>query len=142
MDANEVLERLMKWLSDPRGREILKTIVYLVFPLIVLLMVRGAARRRATQKPSSTIQPKIRPPTTESLTPTETIRETRIRHQKKMAEELQQAFGRESSILAKAKRAQGLTAKSKAVPKSESPDTTQKKILQEELLKLFSRRPE
>jgi hypothetical protein len=142
MDADKILEKLMRWLSDPRGREMLKTIVYLVFPLIVLLMVRGAARRRATQKPSSTIQPKIRPATTESLTPTETFRETKIRHEKKMAQELQQAFGREGSILAKAKRAQSLTAKSKAAPKSESPDTTQKKMLQEELLKLFSRRPE
>ena len=142
MDADKILEKLIKWLSDPRGREMLKTIVYLVFPLIVLIMLRGTARRRATQKASSTIEPKIRPATTESLTSTETIRETKIKHERKMAQELQQAFGREGSPLARAERAQGLPAKSEAAPKSESSGTTQKKMLQEELLKLFLRRSE
>jgi len=141
MDTDQVLEKLIKWLSDPRGREMVKTIVYLVFPLIVLLMLRGAARRRTPVKTSSAIQPKIRPATTESLSPAESIKETMAREQKKMARELQEVFGREDSLLAKARSNQVLPAASKTSRPSESPESNQRKMLQEELLKLFSRRP-
>jgi flagellar biosynthesis/type III secretory pathway M-ring protein FliF/YscJ len=141
MDTDKILEKLIRWLSDPKGREMVKTLIYLVFPLLVLLLLRGAARRRTTDKTSSAIQPQFRPATTESLTPTETIKETTVRHQKKMAREMREAFGREESLLAKARKNQAPPAPSKASHPSKSPEPNQRKMLQEELLKLFTRRP-
>ena len=118
-----------------------KTIVYLVFPLIVILMLRGAARRRTPVKTSAAIEPKIRPATTESLSATESVKETKAREQKKMARELRDVFGREDSLLAKAKSHQASAAASNTSRPSESPEPNQRNVLQEELLKLFSRRP-
>ena len=141
MDTEKVIERVIRWLSDPRGREMLTTLVYLLFPLIVLLMLRGVARRRKAEKKSSAIQPGIRPATTESLTSTENIRETMVRQQKKIAQELQEVFGREDSLLAKTRRNKVLPSASRASGPSEPPESNQKKMMQEELLKLFSRRP-
>ena len=113
----------------------------MVFPLFVLLMLRGVARRRAAEKTSSAIQPKIRPGTTESPTSTESIKETMGRQQKKIARELREVFGQEDRLLAKAKRNQTKPAESKALSPPESPESNERKMLQEELLKLFSRRP-
>jgi hypothetical protein len=141
MDTERIIERLIRWLSDPRGREMLKTIVYLVFPLIVLFMLRGVARRRKTEKRSPSIRPGIRPPTTESLSPAETLKETKARHQEKIARELQEVLGREDSLLARARRNQDPSASSRAARPSEPLESNQKKMIQEELLKLFSRRP-
>jgi hypothetical protein len=142
MDADKVLEKVMKWLSDPKGREMFKTIVYLIFPLIVILTLRSVARRRTTEKKSSAaIQPQLRPATTESLTPTENIKETMARERKKISLELREAFGREESLLGKARKSQARPAASKTSRPPESPESNERKMLQEELLKLFSRRP-
>ena len=67
MDGDKILEKLMRWLADPKGREMFKTIVYLILPLFVLLALRNIARRRPVEKTSSTIDPKIRPSSYESL---------------------------------------------------------------------------
>ena len=104
-------------------------------------MLRGVARRRAAEKTSSAIQPKIRPGTTESPTSTESVKETMGRQQKKIARELREVFGQEDRLLAKAKRNQTKPAESKALSPPESPESNERKMLQEELLKLFSRRP-
>ena len=141
MDTDKILEKIMRWLTEPRAREMVKTIIYLVIPLFVLLMLRGVARRRATEKTSSAIQPKIRSGTTESLTSTESVKETMARQQKKIARELREVFGQEDSLLARAKRNQTTPAESKVSSPSESPESNERKMLQEELLKLFSRRP-
>jgi len=141
MDIDKILEKIIKWLADPRGRKMLRTLIFLVFPLFVLFMLRSAARRRTTEKTSSAIQPKIRPVTTESLTRTESVRETMARHQKKMSRELQEVFGREERLLTKTSRKELVPDADKASRPSEHPESSQKTMLQEELLKLFSRRP-
>ena len=141
MDIEKVIEKLMRWLSDPQGREMLKNIIYLVFPLIVLFMLRGVARRRTTEKKSSAIQPAIRPSTAETLTTAESLRETMAKHQKKIARELQEVLGREDRLMAKARRNQDPSASPRASRPSEPLESNQKKMVQEELLKLFSRRP-
>jgi len=140
MDTEKIIEKLMEWLSDPKGREMFKTIVYVVLPLFLLLAFRRAGRRRPAEKSSTAIEPKIRPASYDSLSTIESLNETWSREQKKVERELREVFGREDSVLARAKREfNRSTAPQKARP-AEAPERNEKKMLQEELLKLFSRR--
>ena len=154
MDTDKIVEKIIKWLSDPKGREMFKTIVYVVLPLFLLLAFRSAGRRRPAEKSSTAIEPKIRPAeksstaiepkirpaSYDSPSATESLKETWSREQEKVERELREVFGREDSVLARAKREfNRSTAPQKARP-AESPERNEKKTLQEELLKLFSRR--
>jgi len=154
MDTDKIVEKIIKWLSDPKGREMFKTIVYVVLPLFLLLAFRSAGRRRPAEKSSTAIEPKIRPAeksstaiepkirpaSYDSLSTIESLKETWSREQEKVERELREVFGREDSVLARAKREfNRSTAPQKARP-AESPERNEKKTLQEELLKLFSRR--
>ena len=140
MDTEKIIEILRKWLSDPKGREMFKTIVFLIFPIVVLLGLRSAARRKSTEKSSTAIKPRVRPSSHESPSVTESLKETMARERKKVARELQEVFGREDSVLTRAKKEfNRSTAPQKARP-AKSAERNEKKMLQEELLKLFSRR--
>ena len=141
MDTDKILEKLMRWLADPKGREMFKTIVYLVIPLFVIIGLRNAARRKPTEKSSTTIDPKIRPPSSESFTVTESLKQTQARERKKVDKELQEFFGRKDSVLARARKEFNKSTATKPARPAESSESDEKKILQEELLKLFSRRP-
>ena len=130
----------MRWLADPKGREMFKTIVYLIIPLFLLIGLRNIARRRPAEKTSTTIDPRIRPSSYEALRSTESLRETQAKEHKKIDQELQEVFGRKDTVLARARKEFGKsTADESAVP-SESLQSDEKNILQEELLKLFMRR--
>ena len=130
----------MRWLAHPKGREMFKTIVYLIIPLFLIIGLRNLARRRPTDKSSSTIDPKIRPSSYASLQATESLKDTQAREQKKINQELHEVFGRKDTVLARARKELGtFTANKPAVP-SESPHSEEKNVLQEELLKLFLRR--
>ena len=140
MDTDKILEKLMRWLSDPKGREMFKTIVYLIIPLFLYIGLRNMARRRPAEKSSSTIDPRIRPSSYEALKSTESLRETQAKEQKKIDKELQEVFGRKDTVLARARKELGKpTADKPAVP-AEPVQSDEKNILQEELLKLFLRR--
>ena len=130
----------MKWLSDPRARETLRTIVYLVLPIVLLIGLRSAARRKSPEKSSKAIKPRVRPSSRESPKVTESLKETMAREQKKVEKELQEVFGRKDSVLARAKKEFNRSGRQESSP-AESPETNEKKMLQEELLKLFTRRP-
>ena len=131
-----------------------KTIVYVVVPLFLLLAFRRAGRRRPAEKSSTAIEPKIRPAeksstaiepkirpaSYDSLSTTESLNETWSREQKKVERELREVFGREDSVLARAKREFNRSTAPKKAQPAESPERNEKKMLQEELLKLFSRR--
>ncbi len=130
----------MKWLADPKGREMFKNIVYLIIPLFLIIGLRNIARRRPAEKTSTTIDPRIRPSSYEALRSTESLRETQAKEHKKIDQELQEVFGRKDTVLARARKEFGKsTADESAVP-SESLQSDEKNILQEELLKLFMRR--
>jgi hypothetical protein len=140
MDIEKIIEKITRWLSDPKGREMFKTIVYVVLPLFFLLALRGAGRRRTAEKSSEAIEPKMRPTTFDSPSATESLKETSARERKKVETELREVFGREDSVLARAKKEfNRSTAPQKARP-AKSAERNEKKMLQEELLKLFSRR--
>lgn len=141
MDTEEILQKLIKWLSDPKSREIVKTVVYLIFPLFIILALRSAVRRRPAEKKTTAIEPKIRPSSYKSPTVTENIKETMAREQKKIAMELQEVFGREDTTMTRAKRAQTRADTPGKSPQSEPSEPNEKKMLQDELLKLFLRRP-
>ena len=140
MDTEKIIQKLIEWLSDPRGREMFKTIVYLILPIVVLLGLRSAARRKATEKSSTAIKPKVRPSAHGSPTVTESLQETLARERKKVERELQEIFGRKDTVLSRAKREFNKSTDKKS-PRAEPPEVNEKKLLQEELLKLFSRRP-
>lgn len=140
MDTEKIIEKLIKWLSDPRGRELFKTIVFLILPIVVLLGLRSAARRKSTEKSSTAIKPRVRPSTHESPSRGESLKETMARERKKVERELQEVFGRKDTVLSRAKREFNKSTVQKS-PRAESPEVNEKKLLQEELLKLFSRRP-
>ena len=140
MDIEKILEIIRKWLSDPRGREMFRSIIYLIFPIVILLGFRSAARRKATEKSSSAIKPRVRPASHGSPTVTESLQETIARERKKVERELQEVFGRKDTVLSRAKREFNKSTGQKS-PRAEPPEVNEKKLLQEELLKLFSRRP-
>ena len=140
METDKILEKLMRWLADPKGREMFKNIVYLIIPLFLIIGLRNIARRRPAEKTSTTIDPRIRPSSYEALRSTESLRETQAKEHKKIDQELQEVFGRKDTVLARARKEFGKsTADESAVP-SESLQSDEKNILQEELLKLFMRR--
>jgi hypothetical protein len=140
MDTDKILEKLMRWLSDPKGREMFKTIVYLIIPLFLYIGLRNIARRRPAEKSSSTIDPRIRPSSYESLKSTESLKDTQAKEQKKIDKEMQELFGRKDTVMARARKEfDKSTADKPAVP-AESVQSDEKNILQEELLKLFLRR--
>ena len=140
MNTDQILEKLIKWLSDPRGREMLKTIVYLILPIVLLVGLRSAARRKSPEKSSIAIKPRVRPSTHESPSMTESLKETMAREQKKVEKELQEVLGRKDSVMARAKKEFNKSKGGKS-PHAESPETAEKKPLQEELLRLFTPRP-
>ena len=140
MDTEQIIEMIRKWLSDPKGREMAKSIVYLILPLVILLWLRGAARRKAAEKSATAIKPRVRPSTHGSPRVTESLQETMARERKKVERELQEVFGRKDTVLSRAKREFNKSTGQKS-PRAESPEVNEKKLLQEELLKLFSRRP-
>ena len=140
MDTDKILEKLMRWLADPKGREMLKTIVYLVIPLFLLIGLRNIARRRPVEKTSTTIDPRIRPSSYEALRSTESLRETQAKEQKKIDQELQEVFGRKDTVMARARKEFSKSTADKPAVPSESLQSDEKNILQEELLKLFMRR--
>ena len=140
MDIEKIIEMIRQWLSDPKGREMFRSIVYLVFPIIVLLGLRSATRRKATEKSSTAIKPRVRPSTHASPTVTESLQETLARERKKVERELQEVFGRKDTVLSRAKREFNKSTGQKS-PRAEPQEANEKKLLQEELLKLFSRRP-
>ena len=144
----------MEWLSDPKGREMFKTIVYVVVPLFLLFAFRRAGRRRPAEKSSTAIEPKIRPAeksstaiepkirpaSYDSPSATESLKETWAREQKKVEKELREVFGREDSVLARAEKDLNRSTAPQEARSAESPERNEKNMLQEELLKLFSRR--
>jgi hypothetical protein len=140
MDTDKILKNLMKWLSDPKGREMFKTIVYLVIPLILFIGLRNLTRRRPTEKSSSTIDPKIRPSSYEALRRTESLKDTQAREKKKIDKELHELFGRKDTVLARTRKDLDKSTTDKPVVPPESPQSDEKNVLQEELLKLFLRR--
>ena len=140
MDGDKLLQKLMRWLADPKGREMFKTIVYLIIPLFVLIALRKIARRRPTEKTSTAIDPRIRPASYESLRVTESLRETQAKEQKKIDEDLQAVFGRKDTVLARARKDFSESTGDKPEVNSKSVQSDDKNILQEELLRLFLRR--
>jgi hypothetical protein len=140
MDADKILEKLMKWLADPKGREMLKTVVYLIIPLFLLIGLRNIARRAPAEKKTTTIDPKVRPSSYEALRTTESLRETQAREQKKIDRELQELFGRKDTVLAGTRKEFSQATPDKRAVPAESVQSDEKNIIQEELLKLFFRR--
>ena len=140
MDTEKIIEKLIKWLSDPKGREMFKTIVFLILPIVVLLGLRNAARRKSAAKSSTAIKPRVRASTYESPSVSESLKETMAREKKKVEGELREVFGREDSVLARAKKKSISSPAPKKARPAKSAAQNEKKMLQEELLKLFSRR--
>jgi hypothetical protein len=140
MDTDKILEKLMRWLADPKGREMFKTVLYLIIPLFLLIGLRNMARRRPVEKTSATIDPKIRPHSYEALSATESLRETQAKEQKKIDKELEDVFGRKDIALARARKELGKSTADRPAVLSESVQSAENNLLQEELLKLFFRR--
>jgi hypothetical protein len=70
MDTGKIIEKLMKWLADPKGREMFKTIVYLIVPLLFVIWLRNAVRRKQSEQSSEAIEPKMRSTTYENFSGT------------------------------------------------------------------------
>jgi hypothetical protein len=140
MDIEKIIEILRKWLSDPKGREMFKNIVFLVLPIVVLLGLRSAARRKSTEKSSTAIKPRVRPSSHESPSRGESLKETLARERKKVERELEEVFGRKDTVLSRAKKEFNRSTAPQKTRPAKSAERNEKKMLQEELLKLFSRR--
>jgi len=71
---------------------------------------------------------------------TESLGETQAKEQKKIDQELQEVFGRKDTVMARARKEFSKSTAEKPAAPSESLQSDEKNILQEELLKLFMRR--
>ena len=103
MDVDKLMEKVLRWLSDPKGREVIKSLLYVLLPLIVLSLIRNVKRAQAAKKQATAITPRIRGSSTESLVATETLQETMAKEKKKVERELQEVFGRREQLLTKAR---------------------------------------
>jgi len=99
MDFDKLMEKVLKWLSDPRAREVIKSLIYVLLPLIVLSLIRNVKRAQAAKKQATAITPRIRGSSTESLVSTETLQETMAKEKKKVERELQEVLGRRERSL-------------------------------------------
>jgi hypothetical protein len=140
MDIDELMKKLMRWLSDPKAREVVKSVVYVIFPLIIIFALRNVSRRRPAQNSSTAIEPKIRTTAPHTAAATESLRETEAKEKKKIETQLRELFGREERILARARHDQPSSDTIESASSSEEPTPTEKDMLHAELLKLFSSR--
>lgn len=142
MDFDKLMEKILKWLSDPRVREVIKSLIYVLLPLIVLSLIRNVKRAQAAKKQATAITPRIRGSSTESLASTETLQETTAKEKKKVERELQEVFGRRERSLI---RSRGGGAVPSQVPAEarmpESPAPGDDQTAREDLIRiLFGRR--
>ncbi|HVO84207.1 MAG TPA: hypothetical protein VMU60_07275, partial [Syntrophobacteria bacterium] len=136
------IEKVLKWLSDPKVREAIKSLVYVLLPLIVFSLIRNVKRAQAARKQATAITPRIRGSSTETLVSTETLQETMAKEKKKVERELQEVFSRRERVLTKS-RGGGIVASQ--VPAEarlpESPGPGDDQSAREDLMRiLFGRR--
>jgi len=144
MDFDKLMEKVLKWLSDPRAREVIKSLIYVLLPLIVLSLIRNVKRAQAAKKQATAITPRIRGSSTESLVSTETLQETMAKEKKKVQRELQEVLGRRERSLT---RPRGGGAVPSQVPAEarmpESPGPGDDQAAREDVIRiLFGRRRE
>jgi hypothetical protein len=144
MDFDELMEKVSRWLSDPRAREMIKSLLYVLLPLVVLSLIRNVKRAQAAKKQATAITPGIRGSSTESLVATETLQETMAREKKKVERELQEVFGRRERLLTKTKGGEAVPSPVPAqVRMSESPGPSDDQTIPEDMIRiLFGRRRE
>ena len=107
MDFDKLIEKAWRWLSDPERREVLKSLLYVLLPLIVLSLLRNLKRTQPANKQAAAVSPRVRGTTTESLVVTETLQETMAKEKRKIDRELQELFGRRERLLTKARTGEG-----------------------------------
>jgi hypothetical protein len=142
MDFDKLMEQVSKWLSDPKVREAIKSLVYVLLPLIVLSLIRNLKRTQAAKKQATAITPRIRGSRVESLASTETLQETMAKEKKKVERELQEVFSRRQLAGA---RATGGSAVASQVPgearQTQSPGPGDDQAAREDLIRIvFGRR--
>ncbi len=107
MDFDKLIEKAWRWLSDPERREVVKSLLYVLLPLIVLSLLRNLKRAQAANKPAAALTPRMRGTSPESLVVTETLQETMAKEKRKVDRELQEFFGRRERLLTKARTGEG-----------------------------------
>jgi len=142
MDFDKLMEQVLKWLSEPRVREVIKSLVYVLLPLIVLSLIRNVKRAQAAKKQAAAITPGIRGSSVESVASSETLQETMAKEKKKVQRELQEVLGRRERSLT---RSRGGGAAPSQVPAearmAESPGPGDDQAAREDLIRiLFGRR--
>jgi hypothetical protein len=137
MDVDKLTEKVLRWLSDPKGREFLRSLIYVLLPLIVLSLIRTVRRAQVAKKEAAAITPRIRGSGTQSLATAETLRETMAKEKKKVERELEGVFGRRERLLTKA-RGGGVPSQLPAQPRlSESPGPDDDQAVREDLIRMF-----
>jgi hypothetical protein len=101
MDFDKLMEKALRWLSDPAVREMVKSLLYVLIPLVVLSLLRNLKRAQAAKKQAAALTPRMRGTSTESLVATETLQETMAKEKRKIDRELQEVFGRQQRLLTK-----------------------------------------
>jgi hypothetical protein len=138
MDFDKLVEKALRWLSDPAAREVVKSLLYVLVPLIVLSLFRSLKRAQAANKQAAPVTPRVRGTGTKSLVVTETLEETIAKEKKKIDRELQELFGRVERVSAKARTGEGARSDvSRPSPPSEPPSTPGHQELREDLIRVL-----
>jgi hypothetical protein len=138
MDFDKLMEKILKWLSDPRAREVIKSLIYVLLPLIVLSLIRNVKRAQAAKKQATAITPRIRGSSTGSLVSTETLQETMAKEKKKVERELQEVLGRRERSLTRARGGGAVPSQVPAESRmAESPGPSDVQAAREDLIRIF-----
>jgi hypothetical protein len=144
MDFDKLIEKARRWLSDPAAREAVKSLLYVLVPLIVLSLLRSLKRAQTASKQAAAVIPRVRGTSTQSLVATETLQETMAKEKRKIERELQEVFGRRERLLTKTTTAEDARSdKPQPSPPSEPPGPSGEQALREDLIRvLLGRRRE
>lgn len=138
MDVDKLIEKALRWLSDPRGREVVKSLLYVLIPLIILSLLRNIKRAQAAKKQATAITPRMRSSSTENLVATETLQETMAKEKKKIERELQEVFGRRERLLTKTRRGEAFHTETPHQSRSvESSAAVGDQGLRDDLIRVF-----
>jgi hypothetical protein len=144
MDFDKLIEKARRWLSDPAARETVKSLLYVLVPLIVLSLLRSLKRSQTASKQAAALTPRVLGTSARSLVVSETLKETMAKEKRKIERELQEVFGRRERLLTKTTAAEDARSDTPQPSRpSEPPGPSGDQVLREDLIRvLLGRRRE
>ena len=128
-------------MADPQAREAVRSLLYVLFPLVMLLVLRGIMRQQRMGRRVATDRPARSAAESDLGLASETLQETMAREQAKVDRELREILGRETGLSGQS--GAGKPPRQEAREGQAARDTvprTQQEMTRDDLLDLLLRR--